>query len=74
MKAELTWAGLPYHIWKEGRKISDPILCTHEREGASPAGGRLGAVEPGLLNTQESTSAVGCRKKPRKRIPDHLGI
>ena len=24
-KADLTWAGLPYHIWKEGKKISDPV-------------------------------------------------
>ena len=26
-EAELTWAGLPYHIWKEARKISDPALA-----------------------------------------------
>ena len=24
IESELTWAGLPYHIWKEARKISGP--------------------------------------------------
>jgi len=26
-KAELTWAGLPYHIWKEGSEILRPSPC-----------------------------------------------
>lgn len=31
----LTWAGLPYHIWKEGRKISESLSpCAREREDA----------------------------------------
>ena len=63
MKADLTWAGLPYHMWKEGKKISDPLPCTHEREGANLASRQLGVVELWPSNTQEPRSAVGCRKR-----------
>ena len=31
-EAELTWAGLPYHIWKEVVKFSDRRLAPRARE------------------------------------------
>ena len=49
-EAELTWAGLPSHIWKEAKKISvPPPACTYEHEDANPAAGRLMVQECGRM-------------------------
>jgi hypothetical protein len=73
--ADLTWAGLPYHIWKEGKKISDPVPSTHEREGGeSCRQTTLGAVELRPPDSPGFTIAVGIERSRGNRTPDYLGI
>lgn len=71
MKAEVTWAGLPYRIWKEGRKISS---CTHEREGKDPAGRLRKPSNLGCWPLENPRVGLDAERSRRERIPDRLGI